>query len=57
MNKPVACSKVIMRTVPLSAVGMRMKRSIFCGTRMSAFIALPSLVRASWNVIEKPRLG
>ncbi len=34
-----------------------MKRSIFCGTRISAFIALPSLVRASWKAMEKPRLG
>ena len=41
----------------VGCAGKRMKRSIFCGTRMSAFIALPSLVRASWNAIEKPRLG
>ena len=47
-----------MRTAPPSAgAGKRMNRSIFCGTRISAFIALPSLVRASWNAIEKPRLG
>ena len=50
MNSPVACSSVIMRTVPPSAgAGRRMNRSIFCGTRISAFIALPSLVRASWK--------
>jgi hypothetical protein len=58
MNSPVACSSVINRTAPPSAgAGMRMNRSIFCGTRMSAFIALPSLMRTSWQVIEKPRLG
>ena len=34
-----------------------MNRSIFCGIRMSAFIALPSLTRASCNAIEKARLG
>ena len=58
MNRPVACSSVISRTAPPSAApASRMKRSIFCGTRMSAFIALPSLVRASCSAIEKPRLG
>ncbi len=58
MNSPVACSSVISRTAPPSAaVGRRMKRSIFCGTRISAFIALPSLVRASWKRDREAEIG
>ena len=34
-----------------------MKRSILFGMRISAFIALPSLARASCSAIVKPRLG
>ena len=34
-----------------------MKRSIFCGTRISAFIALPSLVRASWKRDGEAEIG
>ena len=33
-----------------------MKRSILLGMRMSAFIALPSLARARWSAMVKPRL-
>ena len=58
MNRPVACSSVIKRTAPPSpAAGRRMKRRPCCGTRISAFIALPSLARASCSAIVKPRLG
>ena len=46
---PAAVARLIReRDTLLSAcAGKRMNRSIFCGTRMSAFIALPSFVRAS----------
>ena len=58
MNRPVACSIVIKRAAAApSALGRRMKRSILLGMRMSAFIALPSLVRASCSAMVKPRLG
>ena len=43
--------------VAVPALGSRMKRSIVLGMRISAFIALPSLARASCSAIEKPRLG
>ena len=42
MNRPVACSSVIRRTAPSLPAGMRMKRSILPGMRISAFIGLPS---------------
>ena len=57
MNSDVASSSVIRRMVCSEPLGRRMKRSIFCGMRISAFIALPSLARASCSAMEKPRLG
>ena len=57
MNRPVACSIVIKRAAAaLSESGRRMKRSILLGMRMSAFIGLPSLTRASCSAMVKPRL-
>ena len=56
MNSTAASSSVIRRMASL-APGSLMKRSIFCGMRISAFIALPSFTRASWSASEKPRLG
>ena len=43
MNSAVASSSVISRMPWSGSLGRRMKRSIFCGMRISAFIALPSL--------------
>ena len=57
MNSAVASSSVIRRMPASLPLGNRMKRSIFCGMRMSAFIALPSFARASCSAIEKARLG
>ena len=57
MNSAVASSSVISRMPCSGSLGSLMKRSIFCGMRMSAFIALPSFVRDSCSAIEKPRLG
>ena len=58
MNRLVAPSTEISRTAPSPpACGSRTNRSIRFGMRMSAFIALPSLARASCKAIEKPRLG
>ena len=42
MNRPVACSSGIRCTAPSLPGGMRMKRSILPGMRISAFIGLPS---------------
>ncbi len=56
-NSTVACSRVIRRTGPASAFGRRMNRSILLGTRISAFIARPSLARARCRAMVKPRLG
>jgi len=57
-EQAVACSRVTSRTGPPSGGdGRRMNLSTFCGTRMSAFIALPSLWRIRCRAIEKPRLG
>src|SRR6516165_6494107 len=58
MKSPITCSSVITRAADApSALGRRMKRSILFGMRMSAFIALPSLARARWSAMVKPRLG
>ena len=57
MNSAVASSSVIRRMLWSGPFGSRMKRSIFCGMRMSAFIALPSRARESCSAMEKPRLG
>ena len=57
MNRPVACSSVISRTAPSLPAGMRMKRSILPGMRISAFIGLPSDTRAKCSAMVKPRLG
>ena len=51
MNRPVACSSVISRTLPSLPAGMRMKRSILPGMRISAFIGLPSETRARCSAI------
>ena len=58
MNRPVACSSVIIaHRAAVGCAGKRMKRSIFCGTRISAFIALPSLVRASCKRDGEAEIG
>ena len=57
MNSAVACSSVMTRTAAASLpCGKLMKRSILFGTRISAFIALPSPL-ASCSTMVKPRLG
>src|SRR5947208_1864331 len=54
MNRLVAPSIEIKRTAPPSPLcGKRTKRSMRLGMRMSAFIGLPSLARASCRAIEK----
>ena len=57
MNRPVACSSVISRIAASGPAGRRMKRSILPGMRMSAFIGLPSEIRASCSATVNPRLG
>ena len=57
MNRPVACSSGIRCTAPSLPAGMRMKRSILPGMRISAFIGLPSDTRANCSAMVKPRLG
>src|ERR1700736_766519 len=57
MNRPVACSSVISRTTPSLPAGMRMKRSILPGMRISAFIGLPSEMRVSSRAMGQPRRG
>jgi len=56
-EQPVACSRVISRTVASLPAGRRMKRSILPGMRMSAFIGLPSETRARCSATVNPRLG